>query len=131
MEKIEKIAENLINLTVKDIIFLEKILKEKHGISPISLSEHNNEIKNNNNNNNNNNNKKEEKTIFNVVLNSPGNSKLKVIKGIKDLIGKSLTESKNLVDTAPGSILKNNVSKEEAENLKKKLEELGAEIELK
>lgn len=126
MTEVEKIADQLVNLTVKDVNNLTEILKEKYGITPNILS---NSI-NNNSSSENENIKNEEKNIFDVILKSSGNTKLKVIKAIKDIFGKSLTESKELVDSAPKSVLKQGVNKEEAEKLKKQLEEHGAEVEL-
>lgn len=126
MTEVEKIADQLVNLTVKDVNQLTEILKEKYGIKSNILS---NSL-NNNSSLVNENIKNEEKNIFDVILKSSGNTKLKVIKAIKDIFGKSLTESKELVDSAPKSILKQGVNKEEAEKLKKQLEEHGAEVEL-
>lgn len=126
MTEVEKIADQLVNLTVKDVNNLTEILKEKYGIKPNILS---NSI-NNNSSLEKNDIKQDEKNIFDVILKSSGNTKLKVIKAIKDIFGKSLTESKSLVDAAPKSVLKQGVNKEEAEKLKKQLEEHGAEVEL-
>jgi ribosomal protein L7/L12 len=72
----------------------------------------------------------EEKTSFDVILKAPGGAKLQVVKLVKDLVGVGLKEAKDLVDAAPKP-LKEGVSKEEAESLKAKLEEAGAEVELK
>lgn len=126
MTEIEKIADQLVNLTIKDVNQLTEILKEKYGIQPNILSNSlntNSALENVNIQN-------EEKKIFDVILKSSGNTKLKVIKAIKEIFGKSLTESKALVDSAPKSILKQGVNKEEAEKLKQQLEEHGAEVEL-
>lgn len=125
MIEIEKIADQLVNLTVKDINELSNILKKKHGIEA-------NYIPNQLNNNTNlvEEVKEEEKSSYNVILKSAGSTKLKVIKAIKDILGKSLTESKQIADSAPKAILKQNISKKEAENIKKQFEEYGAEIEL-
>lgn len=126
MTEVEKIADQLVNLTVKDVNNLTEILKEKYGITPNILSH----SINNNSPSENENIKNEEKSIFDVILKSSGNTKLKVIKAIKEIFGKTLTESKELVDSAPKSVLKQGVNKEEAEKLKKQLEEHGAEVEL-
>ncbi|WP_185853202.1 50S ribosomal protein L7/L12 [Blattabacterium cuenoti] len=122
---IEKLAEQLVNLTVKQVNELASILKKEYGIEPSSLEKSENfhpqekEIS-----------KKEEKSIFNIILKSSGNSKLSVVKLVKEITGKGLKESKDLVDNIP-SILKESVNKKEAEDLKNKFEEVGAEVELK
>ncbi|WP_185873725.1 50S ribosomal protein L7/L12 [Blattabacterium cuenoti] len=124
---IEKLAEQLVNLTVKQVNELTVFLKNKYGIEPSnsflegkpvdSLEEK--KIS-----------EKEEKNIFNIVLKSSGNSKLSVVKLVKEITGKGLKESKDLVDTIP-VIIKKSVEKKEAENLKNQFENIGAEIELK
>lgn len=126
MIEIEKIADQLVNLTVKDINELSNILKKKHGIESNYIP---NQL-NNNDKNSATESKIEEKSSYNVILKSAGSTKLKVIKAIKDILGKSLTESKQIADAAPKSILKQNVNKKEAETLKKQFEEYGAEIEM-
>ncbi|XOD69272.1 MAG: 50S ribosomal protein L7/L12 [Flavobacteriales bacterium AspAUS03] len=123
MATVEQLAEQLVNLTVKDVNELANVLKEKHGIEPATavavaptlggVAE-----------------QVEEKSTFDVVLKSAGAAKLKVIKAVKELMGKTLTEAKELVDAAPKSVLKQGANKEEAEGLKKQFEETGAEIEL-
>ncbi|ACY40201.1 50S ribosomal protein L7+L12 [Blattabacterium sp. (Blattella germanica) str. Bge] len=122
---IEKLAEQLVNLTVKQVNELALILKKKYGIEPSSLVKSENlssqEEKIS---------KKEEKNIFNIILKSSGNSKLSVVKLVKETTGKGLKESKDLVDNIP-SVLKESVNKKEAEDLKNKFEEIGAEVELK
>ena len=122
MSDINKLAETLVNLKVVEVNDLVKILKEKYGIDTSTYlaisSAPKAEIID------------KEKTSFDVVLKSTGNAKLTVVKRIKDLIGLGLKESKDLADNAPKH-LKKGISKEEAELLKKQLEEVGAEIELK
>lgn len=123
--EIKEIAEQLVNLTVKEVNELAKVLKEEYGIEPAAAApvmvagaaagagaaaE--------------------EKSSFNVILKSAGASKLAVVKLLKDVLGVGLKEAKDLVDAAPKAI-KENVSKDEAEDLKKKIEEAGAEVELK
>ncbi|WP_185859167.1 50S ribosomal protein L7/L12 [Blattabacterium cuenoti] len=122
---IEKLAEQLVNLTVKQVNELASILKKEYGIEPSSLEKTENispqeeRIS-----------KKEEKSIFNIILKSSGNSKLSVVKLVKEITGKGLKESKDLVDNVP-NLLKESVNKKEAEDLKNKFEEIGAEVELK
>lgn len=124
MADLKSLAESLVNLTVKEAAELAEILKEEYGIEPAAsavavaaapaaggAAE-------------------EEKTSFDVILKAPGGAKLQVVKLVKDLIGVGLKEAKDLVDAAPKPV-KEGVSKEEAESLKAKLEEAGAEVELK
>lgn len=124
MSDINKLAETLVNLKVVEVNDLAKILKEKYGIDPSVFSAVSSapkkEILD----------KSKEKTYFDVILKSTGNAKLPVVKRIKDLLGLGLKESKDLADNTPKH-LKKGISKEEAESLKKQLEEVGAEIELK
>ncbi|WP_185857189.1 50S ribosomal protein L7/L12 [Blattabacterium cuenoti] len=124
---IEKLAEQLVNLTVKQVNELATLLKKKYGIEPstsikvdppLSQKEETQTHE------------KEEKSIFNIILKSSGNSKLSVVKLVKEITGKGLKESKDLVDNAP-SVLKESVNKKEAEDFKNKFEEIGAEVELK
>jgi large subunit ribosomal protein L7/L12 len=125
MADLKALAEELVNLTVKDVNELAEILKEEHGIEPAAAAvavagpagggEAGGE---------------EEKTDFDVILNAPGGSKLAVVKLVKELTGLGLKEAKELVDGAPKAI-KEGVAKDEAESLKKQLEEAGAEVELK
>lgn len=124
MSDINKLAETLVNLKVVEVNDLVKILKEKYGINTstyldVSSSPKEETID-----------KSKEKSSFDVILKSTGSAKLKVIKSIKDLIGLGLKDSKDLVDNAPKP-LKKGISKEEAESIKKQLEEVGAEVELK
>lgn len=124
MADIKAIAEQLVNLTVKEVSELAEILKTEYGIEPaaaavavaagpVAAAE-----------------VVEEKTSFDVILKSAGANKLQVVKAVKELTGLGLKEAKDLVDAAPGE-LKKGVTKDEADALKKQLEEAGAEIELK
>lgn len=125
MADLKKLAEDLVNLTVKDVNELADILKEEYGIEPAASAavvaapaggeDGGGEA---------------EQTEFDVMLNSPGQAKLKIIKLVKELTGLGLKEAKALVDAAPKAV-KEGVPKEEAESLKEKLEEEGAEAELK
>ncbi|QIK16569.1 50S ribosomal protein L7/L12 [Blattabacterium sp. DPU] len=124
---IEKLAEQLVNLTVKQVNELATILKKKYGIEPSTSVQ----IKNTSSQDQKEKiSEKEEKSIFNIILKSSGNSKLSVVKLVKEITGKGLKESKDLVDNIP-SVLKESVNKKEAEDFKNKFEEIGAEVELK
>jgi ribosomal protein L7/L12 len=124
MADLNKLAEELVNLTVKDAVELGKILKEQYGIEPaaaavaVAAPAAGGAAA------------AEEKNSFDVILKSPGGAKLAIVKLVKDLVGLGLKEAKELVDAAPKA-LKEGVSKEEAESLKAQLEEAGAEVELK
>lgn len=124
MADLAKLAEELVNLTVKEVNELATILKDEYGIEPAAAAvavagpAGGGEAA-----------AAEEKTEFNVILKAAGASKLAVVKLVKDLTGTGLKEAKDLVDGAPQPI-KEGVSKEEAEALKKQLEEAGAEVEL-
>jgi len=127
MADLTQLAEQLVNLTVKEVKELTDILKDQYGIEPVAAgavmiaggagagagapAE-------------------EEKTSFDVILKSAGGQKLAVVKLVKELTGLGLKEAKDLVDSAPKP-LKEGVAKDEAEGLKKSLEEAGAEIEIK
>ena len=123
MADLKKFADDLVNLSVKEVNELAKILKEEHGIEPAAAvavaapaagaaaAE-------------------EEKTSFDVILKSAGANKLAIVKLVKELTGLGLKEAKDLVDGAPSAI-KEGVAKDEAEALKKQLTEGGAEVELK
>ncbi len=125
MADIKAIAEELVNLTVKEVNELANVLKEEYGIEPAAAAvavaagpaagaaE-----------------PAEEKTSFDVVLTEVGPSKLQVVKAVKEACGLGLKEAKDLVDGAPATI-KEGVTKDEAENLKKAIEEKGAKVELK
>lgn len=124
MAELKEIAETLVNLTVKEVNELATILKDEYGIEPAAAAvavaggaAAGGEAA-------------EEKTEFDVILKSGGGSKLAVVKLVKELTGNGLKESKALVDDAP-STLKEGISKDEAEGLKKSLEEAGAEVEIK
>ncbi|WP_185871518.1 50S ribosomal protein L7/L12 [Blattabacterium cuenoti] len=123
---IEKLAEQLVNLTVKQVNELANILKKEYGIEPSTSVVKMENISSQEEKTS----EKEEKSIFNIILKSSGKSKLSVVKLVKEVTGKGLKESKDLVDNIP-SILKESVNKKEAEDLKNKFEEIGAEVELK
>ncbi|MCT4673757.1 MAG: 50S ribosomal protein L7/L12 [Prolixibacteraceae bacterium] len=123
MADLNKLAEELVNLTVKDVNELATILKEEYGIEPAAAAvavaaPAAGEAA------------AAEQTEFDVILKAAGSSKLAVVKLVKDLAGVGLKEAKELVDGAPKAI-KEKVSKEEAEALKTQLTEAGAEVELK
>ena len=125
MADIKAIAEQLVNLTVKEVNELATVLKDEYGIEPAAAAvavaagpaagpaE-----------------AAEEKTSFDVVLKSAGAAKLQVVKAVKEACGLGLKEAKDLVDGAPATI-KEGLSKDESENLKKTIEAAGAEVELK
>jgi large subunit ribosomal protein L7/L12 len=124
MADIKAIGDQLVELTVKEVNELADYLKETHGIEPAAAAAPvmaagggGGEAA-------------EEKTSFDVVLTSAGAAKLQVVKAVKELTGLGLKEAKELVDGAPKAV-KEGVSKDEAEALKKQLEEAGAEVELK
>jgi large subunit ribosomal protein L7/L12 len=128
MADLKKFAEELVNLTVKDVNELAEILKEEYGIEPAAAaavvaapggaggSEGGDAA--------------EEQTAFDVIIKAPGQSKLAVVKLVKELTSLGLKEAKELVDSAPKAI-KEGVTKDEAEALQKQLEEAGAEVEVK
>ena len=111
MADLKAFAEQLVNLTVKEVNELATILKEEYGIEPAAAAA-------------------EEKTSFDVILKSAGAQKLAVVKLVKELTSLGLKEAKELVDAAPKA-LKEGVSKDEANALKAQLEEAGAEVEVK
>lgn len=123
MADIKAIAEELVNLTVKEVNELATILKEEYGIEPaaaavaVASPAAGGAAA------------AEEKTSFDVVLKSAGAAKLQVVKAVKEACGLGLKEAKEIVDGAPAKV-KEGVGKEEAEALKKALEEAGAEVEL-
>lgn len=127
MADLKKLAEELVNLTVKEVNELADILKEEYGIEPAAAAAvvagpaagagDAGEAA-------------EEQTEFDVVLKAAGQKKLAVVKLVKELTSLGLKEAKELVDSAPKAI-KEGVSKDEAEALKKQLEEAGAEVEVK
>ena len=125
MADVKALAEELVNLSVKDVQELAKVLKEEYGIEPAAAAV-----------------AVEapvaggdaaaaEQTEFDVILKSAGDAKLNVIKAVKDLLSLGLKEAKDLVDKAPNATLKEKVSKAEAEQIKSTLEEAGAEVEVK
>jgi len=126
MADLKQLAEELVNLTVRDVNELADILKEKYGIEPAAAAMAvagpaagggEGEAA-------------EEQTEFDVVLKSFGQSKLAVVKLVKDITGLNLKEAKALVDEVPRAV-KEKVAKDEAESLKTQLEEAGAEVEVK
>ncbi len=127
MADLKTIADQLVNLTVKEVSELADILKDEYGIEPAAAAV---AIAAGPGAGGDAGAGAAEKTEFDVVLNSAGAAKLKVVKEVKNLMGIGLKEAKELVDGAPG-VLKEGVSKEEAESIKATLEEVGAEVELK
>ena len=124
MADIKALAEELVNLTVKEVNELATVLKEEYGIEPAAAAVAvaagpavGGEAA-------------EEKSSFDVILAEVGGAKLQVVKAVKEACGLGLKEAKDLVDGAPAKI-KEGLSKEEAENLKKAIEESGAKVELK
>ena len=126
MADLNAFAEQLVNLTVKEVQELSTILKDKYGIEPAAAAPvmvagggaaAGGAAA-------------EEKTSFDVILKSGGNAKLAVVKLVKELSGLGLKEAKDLVDGAPTPV-KEGVSKEEANSIKQQLEEAGAEVEIK
>jgi large subunit ribosomal protein L7/L12 len=124
MADLKAFAEQLVNLTVKEVNELAQILKDEYGIEPAAAAvaaagpaaAEEAAVA--------------EQTQFDVILTAPGGAKLQIVKLVKELTGLGLKEAKELVDSAPKA-LKEGVSKEEAESLKSQLEEAGAEVELK
>ena len=125
MADLKEFAEQLVNLTVKEVNELATILKDEYGIEPACSSSCSSRTSSRRCEN-----AAEEQTEFTVVLKSAGASKLAVVKLVKELTGLGLKEAKGLVDRAPANV-KEGVSKDEAEGLKTSLEEAGAEVELK
>jgi len=125
MADLKAFADQLVNLTVKEVNELAEILKEEHGIEPAAAAAPVMIAGGGDGGG-----AAEEKSSFDVVLNFAGQSKLAVVKLVKELTGLGLKEAKELVDSAPKPI-KEGVAKDEAEALKKQLEEAGAEVELK
>lgn len=126
MADLKAFAEQLVNLTVKEVNELTQILKDEYGIEPAAAAVavagaaaggDGGAVA-------------EEKSSFDVILKSPGGQKLQIVKLVKDLTGLGLKEAKAVVDSAPAAV-KEGISKDEAEALKKQLEEAGAEAELK
>ncbi|MGN1225678.1 MAG: 50S ribosomal protein L7/L12 [Candidatus Cryptobacteroides sp.] len=124
MADVKALAEELVNLSVKDVQELAQVLEEEYGIKPaaaavVVASDGGNGSE-----------AEAEQTEFDVILKSAGAAKLQVIKVIKEALGLGLKEAKDVVDGAPSTI-KEKISKAEAEQLKATLEEAGAEVELK
>ena len=124
MADIKALAEELVNLTVKEVQELAQILKDEYGIEPAAAAvvmaapEAGAAAE-------------AEQTAFDVILVSPGQAKLQMVKAVKELTGLGLKEAKELVDKAPNAVIKEKVSKSEAEQVKAALEEAGGEVELK
>ncbi|MFC2087299.1 50S ribosomal protein L7/L12 [Bacteroidota bacterium] len=127
MAELKEIAEQLVNLTVKEVNELADILKSEYGIEPAAATvavagpaaggeDAGGGV--------------QEKSTFDVILKHPGGAKLQIVKLVKEITGLGLKEAKAVVDAAPKAV-KEGVSKEEAEALKSQLEEAGAEVELK
>jgi large subunit ribosomal protein L7/L12 len=125
MADLKAFAEQLVNLTVKEVNELATILKDEYGIepaaaaAPVAAAGGGAEGE-----------AAAEQTEFDVILKAPGGAKLAVVKLVKELTGLGLKEAKEIVDSAPKAI-KEGIAKDEAEALKKQLEEAGAEVELK
>ena len=124
MADLKAFADQLVNLTVKEVNELAKILKDEHGIEPAAAAVAvaaagggGGEVA-------------AEKTSFDVILKAPGGAKLNIVKLVKEMTGLGLKEAKDLVDGAPKPV-KEGVSKEEANSIKQQLEEAGAEVEVK
>lgn len=125
MADLKKFAEELVNLSVKDVTELATILKDEYGIEPAAavamagpaVASGDSDAS-------------EEQSEFDVILKEAGASKLKVVKAVKELTGLGLKDAKDIVDSAPKAV-KEGVSKDEAEGIKKSLEEAGAVVELK
>ncbi len=125
MADLKAIAEQLVNLTVKDVSELADILKDEYGIEPAAAAvavaagpaDGGGEAA-------------EEKTEFDIELTSAGSAKLAVVKAVKNLLGVGLKDAKDLVDGAP-AIIKEGVAKADAESIKSELEAAGAQVELK
>jgi large subunit ribosomal protein L7/L12 len=126
MAEVKELAEKLVNLTVKEVNELAKILKEDYGIEPAAAAVAVAAPGGTGGGGA----AAEEKTSFDVILKSGGAQKLAVVKIVKDITGLGLKEAKDLVDGAPKPI-KEGVSKEEAESIKTQLTEAGAEVEIK
>lgn len=127
MADLKAFADQLVNLSVKEVNELAEILKEEYGIepaaaaAPVAVAAGGGDGDEGG---------AEEKSSFDVVLKSPGQAKLAIVKLVKELTGLGLKEAKELVDSSPKAV-KEGVAKDDAENLKKQLEEAGAEVELK
>ena len=127
MADLKDFAEQLVNLTVKEVNELADILKEEYGIEPAAAAV---AVAAPGADGGDGDGVAEEKSEFDVILVAPGGSKLAVVKLVKELTGLGLKDAKELVDGTPKAV-KEGVAKDEAEALKKQLEEAGAEVELK
>jgi large subunit ribosomal protein L7/L12 len=127
MANLTQLAEQLVNLTVKEVKELTDILKDQYGIEPAAAAA---VVVSGGAGGGSDAPAEEEKTSFDVILKAAGAQKLAVVKLVKDLTGLGLKEAKDLVDAAPKPV-KEGVAKDEAEALKKSLEEAGAEVEIK
>jgi large subunit ribosomal protein L7/L12 len=125
MADLKVMAEDLVNLTVKEVNELAEILKDEYGIEPAAAAVAAAPAAGGGEGAGG-----DEQTEFDVILKAPGGSKLAVVKLVKELTGLGLKEAKEIVDKAPSPI-KEGVAKDEAESLKSQLEEAGAEVELK
>ena len=126
MADIKDFADKLVNLTVKEVNELANILKEEYGIEPAAAAVAVAAAPGASGGAD----QAEEKSEFDIILKAAGGSKLQVVKAVKELTGLGLKEAKEIVDSAPKAV-KEGVSKEEAEGVKKALEDAGAEVELK
>ncbi len=124
MADVKALGDQLVDLTVKEVSELADYLKETHGIEPAAAAAPMMVAADGGGG------AEEEKTSFDVVLTAPGGAKLAVVKLVKELTGLGLKEAKDVVDSAPSPV-KEGIPKDEAEGLKKQLEEAGAEVELK
>ena len=125
MADIKALAEELVNLTVKEVQELAQILKDEYGIEPaaaavVVAAEGGAGAP-----------AEAEQSAFDVILVSAGQAKLQMVKAVKELTGLGLKEAKELVDKAPNAVIKEKVSKSEAEQVKAALEEAGGDVELK
>ena len=127
MADIKKIAEELVNLSVKDVSELANILKDEYGIEPAAAAVVSTAASSGGSDSSE---ATEEKSNFDIILKSAGASKLAIVKLVKEISGLGLKDAKDLVDAAPKAV-KEGVAKDEAETAKKQLEEAGAEVELK
>jgi len=127
MADIKELAETLVNLSVKEVNELAGVLKDEYGIEPAAAAAVAVAVPGGADGDGG---AVEEKSQFDVILTSPGGAKLQIVKLVKELTGLGLKEAKELVDGAPKAI-KEGLAKEEAEGIKKQLEEAGAEVELK
>ena len=127
MADLKKFAEDLVSLSVKDVTELANILKEEYGIEPAAAAV---AVASGPTAAGGGGDAAEEKSEFDIILKEAGASKLKVVKAVKELTGLGLKDAKDIVDSAPKAV-KEGVGKDEAEGIKKSLEEAGAVVELK